>query len=110
MRMLDEKSINYTKKLILNGYALKGVTKEECLVYINNVADTKIVFNNSLVSKKAGECMDNLQVGKSKINENHLKNEVVKLVDLGCINENIAVSVFGKYLNRDKVLSSERQA
>ncbi|MBQ8749395.1 MAG: hypothetical protein IJZ29_02895 [Clostridia bacterium] len=110
MKILDEKSFNYTKKLILNGYVLKAVNSQNSLVYMNQVADMKIVFNNNLKTNKAKECVDKLQVMAGKVTENQLKDEVVKLVDLGCITEKTAVGEFGKYLNNEKNKEIGRQA
>ena len=69
---LERHIINFVGRdaMDIKGFGTVYIEELVRLGYINNVADTKIVFNNSLVSKKAGECMDNLQVGKSKINEN----------------------------------------
>lgn len=109
MKMLDEKSLKYTKKLILNGYELKAVNTQESLVYINNVNDVKIVFRNVLLSRKAKMFVESLAITQGKVSENSLKNEVVKLVDLGCISEKTAVSEFGKYLVKENENENERE-
>ncbi len=108
MKMLDEKSVNYTKNLILNGYELKAVNAQNSLVYINACNDIKIVFNNNLTSEKARELLGKLSVQQGNVTESVLKSEVVKLVDLGCISEKTAVNEFGKYICKNKEV--ERQA
>lgn len=102
MKMLDEKSVRYTKNLILNGYELKAVNAQNSLVYINACNDIKVVFNNNLRTERAKAILSKLGVQQGKVTESKLKGEVVKLVNLGCISEKTAVSEFGKYISKNK--------
>lgn len=107
MKLLNKKSIKYTKILILEGYELKAV-KEDSLVYMNNERDMKIVFNNqNLRSNIAEQFLNNINIQKNPVGQAQLKNEVVKLVEIGAINQKMAIDEFGKYVKNDRNMDKE---